>query len=120
MARRAHLWPIMTDRVNTAPTAREPTDTIAVQQRAGVWRVTLNGDFHGDYARRYWALEAAFEKADDIAASGGVATITWAVDGQQDALLYSTGAPTPLDRSRRWPHRVAARLAKPRLAQTPA
>ncbi|HRO02011.1 MAG TPA: hypothetical protein PLS69_00185 [Terricaulis sp.] len=66
-------------------------DRISIRQRSGVWRVSVNGEFYGDYTRRYWAIEAAFEKADAIAAQGARATIAIAMDGQQDALLYDTG-----------------------------
>ncbi len=107
--------------------ARESIDRISIHQRAGVWRVALNGDFYGDYARRYWALEAAFDKADDIAASGGAATITWAVDGQQHAALYDTrrkpdveferAFDAPRARAHRRPPLVGESFAKELLAE---
>ncbi len=88
-------------------------DTISIRQRSGIWRVAVNGRFYGDYVRRYWAIEAAVEKADAIAADGGAAIITIAMDGVQDALLYDTRAPTspgargkrrkaPLSKARHW------------------
>ena len=91
----------MTSKANigAASTAPQTIDRIAVHQRAGVWRVMLNGHFFGDYARRYWAVEAAFEKADAIAARGGAAVITMAMDGRQDALLYDTRRPASRETS---------------------
>jgi hypothetical protein len=91
---RPDLKSIMTN--TSQPTLSAKTaDTISIRQRLGIWRVALNGKFYGDYTRRYWAIEAAFEKADAIAAKGGAATITIARDGAQDALLYDTRAPAP-------------------------
>lgn len=98
-------------------------DTISILQHSGIWRVALNGKFYGDYSRRYWAIEAAFEKADAIAADGGAATITIAMDGAQDALLYDTRAPAPRGardkpkraqwpKTRRWPPLVGESFAK--------
>ncbi len=115
----------MTDAIATA---HEAIARISIDQRAGIWRVSLNGDFFGDYSRRYWALEAAFEKADDIAARGGAAIITSAMDGQQDALLYDTRRPTPREeaeranqarprRTLRWPPLVGESFARRLLEQ---
>ncbi len=103
-------------------------DTISIRQRSRIWRVALNGKFYGDYTRRYWAIEAAFEKADAIAAKGGAATITIAMDGAQDALLYDTRAPAPRGagdkpkrlqwpKVRRWPPLVGETFAKRLLAR---
>lgn len=103
--------------------AAKTADTISIRQRSGIWRVALNGKFYGDYTRRYWAIEAAFEKADAIAAKGGAATITIAMDGAQDALLYDTRAPAPRGagdkpqdtqwpKTRRWPPLVGEAFAK--------
>jgi len=86
--------------------AHEKIERVSINQRAGIWRVALNGDFYGDYARRFSALEAAFEKADDIAERGGIAIITWTVDGQHDVLLYDTRRPAPRE--------YAERLFQPR------
>lgn len=92
----AHLRCTMANaRTSSAHQAQRGVDTIAIQQRAGIWRVARNGKFHGDYARRYWAIEAAFEDADAIAENGGAAIITIALDGAQDALLYDTRARNP-------------------------
>ena len=120
----------MVDTTNTdaTATAHEAIDRISVTQCAGIWRVSLNRDFFGDYVRRYWALEAAFEKADDIAARGGAAIITWTVDGQQDAPLYDPRRPTPrgkaeravearATRARRWPPPVGEGFARRLLEQ---
>jgi len=103
--------------------AAKTADTISIRQRSGIWRVALNGNFYGDYTRRYWAIEAAFEKADAIAAKGGAATITIAMDGVQDALLYDTRAPAPRvardkpkkaqwPQTRRWPPLIGESFAK--------
>jgi hypothetical protein len=125
-----------TESTGAAPTAREKIERISINQHASIWRVTLNGRFHGDYVRKYWALEAAFEKADEVAATGGAATITWTIDGEQDALLYDTRRPAPREkvkrdmarkkdnrapkwpRTRRWPPIVGERIAKRLLEQT--
>jgi hypothetical protein len=87
------------------PHTAEGPDKISVAPHSGIWRVALNGAFYGDYVRRYWAIEAAFEKADDIAARGGGALITLAIDGQQDALLYDTRRHARAHRARQPPAR---------------
>lgn len=119
---RPDLKSIMTN--TSQPTYPPKTaDTISIRQRSGIWRVAVNGNFYGDYTRRYWAIEAAFEKADAIAADGGAATITIAMDGAQDALLYDTRAPTPRNardkptkaqwpKTRRWPPLVGESFAQ--------
>lgn len=119
---RPDLKSIMTN--TSQPTYPQRTaDTISIRQRSGIWRVTHNGHFYGDYTRRYWAIEAAFEKADAVAADGGAATITIAMDGAQDALLYETRAPAPRGagdkakrpqwpKARHWPPLVGETFAK--------
>jgi len=119
---RPDLKSIMTN--TSQPTYPQRTaDTISIRQRAGIWRVAVNDNFYGDYTRRYWAIEAAFEKADAIAAKGGAATITIATDGAQGALLYDTRVPAPRDagdkpkraqwpKTRRWPPLVGESFAK--------
>lgn len=125
-----------TESTSAAAIAHEKFERISINQRAGVWRVAFNGRFYGDYVRKYWALEAAFEKADEIAAKGGAATITWTIDGEQDALLYDTRRPAPREnvkramtrkkdkramkwpRVRRWPPIVGESFAKRLLEQT--
>jgi hypothetical protein len=110
---------------NTSQPTHPPktADTISIRQRSGIWRVALNGQFYGDYTRRYWAIEAAFEKADAVAMDGGAAIITIAMDGAQDALLYDTRAPAPRaagdkatrahwPQTRRWPPLVGENFAK--------
>jgi hypothetical protein len=109
-----------TQSTGAAAIAHEKIARISINQRAGIWRVALNGSFYGDYVRKYWALEAAFEKADEIAASGGAATINWTIDGQQNTLLYDTRRPAPREqvkramwpRERRWPPIVGESFAK--------
>ena len=76
-----------------AATFVKPPDTIAIRQRAGIWRVSVNGDFHGDYTRKYWAIDSALRKADEISAEGGAAIVTTTLDGRHDALLYDTRSP---------------------------
>jgi hypothetical protein len=121
----------MTETLNThaAAAAAEPIHRICIRQRSGIWRVTLNDNFYGDYVRRYWALEAAFEKADEIAASGGAAIIVWTMDDQEDAMLYDTRRPATRDnagrayewpRTRRWPALVGETFAKRLLEQARA
>ena len=129
---RSHALSLLIDRPDLKSTmtntfqathAPQTADTISIRQRSGIWRVAHNGNFYGDYTRRYWAIEAAFEKADAIAAKGGAATITIAMDGAQDALLYDTRAPAPRHardkpkkakwpRTRRWPPIVGETFAK--------
>ena len=114
-----------TENTSATPNAHEQIERISINQRAGVWRVAFNGDFYGDYVRKYWALDAAFEKADEIAASGGAATITWTMDGQPNTLLYDTRRPAPRaevkramwPRERRWPPIVGESFAKRLLEQ---
>jgi hypothetical protein len=114
-----------TEGAGAAAIAHETIERISIDQHAGVWRVALNGRFHGDYVRKYWALEAAFEKADEVAANGGAATITWTIDAEQDALLYDTRRPAPRAMTRkkdnramkwpltrRWPPMVGESFAK--------
>jgi hypothetical protein len=62
-------------------------ETISIRQRTGIWSVSINGQFYGDYTRRQWAIDAAIEKADDITARGGAAVVR--TGGHQD-LLYDT------------------------------
>lgn len=119
---RPDLKCIMTN--TSQPTLSAKTaDTISIRQCSGIWRIALNGAFYGDYTRRYWAIEAAFEKADAIAAKGGAATITIAMDGAQDALLYDTRTPAPRGagdkpkrarepKTRRWPPLAGESFAK--------
>jgi hypothetical protein len=82
-----------TESTGAAAIAHKKIERISINQRTGVWSASLNGKFYGDYVRRYWALEAAFEKADEVAANGGAATITWTIDGEPNALLYDTRRP---------------------------
>jgi hypothetical protein len=98
----------MNYRARTAWGAAEP-HRISIEHRSGVWRVTLDGRFHGDYARRYWAIEGAFEKADDIAANGGSAIITMTLRGEQNALIYDTRSGPPASPPRSMPTRQPLR-----------
>lgn len=124
-----------TEGSGAAAIAHRNTERISVNQRSGIWRVDVNGKFYGDYVRKYWALEAAFEKADEVAVSGGAATITWTIDGEPNALLYDTRRPAPREkikramarkkddramkwpRVRRWPPIVGESFAKRLLEQ---
>lgn len=81
--------------------APQRIDRISISQRTGVFRVSVNGAFYGDYTRKYWPLEAAFEEADRIASSGDAATISWAIDGEQDTLLYDTRSPPRREKAKR-------------------
>jgi hypothetical protein len=109
--------------------AQREVETISIRQRSDIWRVAQNGKFYGDYVRRYWAIEAAFEKADAIGADGGAAIITITMDGEQDAVLHDTRAPAPRKavkkaakaewpRTRRWPPLVGETFARRLLEQT--
>jgi hypothetical protein len=117
-----------TESTGAAAAAHQKIDRISINQRAGIWRVSINGKFFGDYTRRAWALEAAFQKADVIAARNGVATVTWTMKGQRDAMLYDTRRPTPLEeaervferpQTRRWPL-IGERFARQLLARAKA
>lgn len=122
----------MTHAQTSQPThPAKAADTISIRQRSGIWRVAHNGKFYGDYTRRYWAIEAAFEKADKIAADGGAAIITIAMDGVEDALLYDTRTPAPRSggakaakpqwpKTRPWPPLVGESFAKRLLERTKA
>ena len=91
--------------------AQRDADTISIRQRPGIWRLAQNDKFYGDYTRRYWAIEAAFARADAIAKDGGAAIIMIAMDGEQDALLYDTRAPAPREAGKK-----AAKAKRPRLS----
>ncbi len=126
---RTDLKSIMTHAQTSQPTHPAKTaDTISIRQRSGIWRVAHNGKFYGDYTRRYWAIEAAFEKADAVAAEGGAAIITIAMDGVEDALLYDTRSParrgggkkaakSEWPKTHRWPPLVGESFAKRLLAR---
>lgn len=115
------LKSIMTN-LNTHQPTHMPkaADTISIRQRSGIWRVAYNGNFYGDYTRRYWAIEAAFEKADAIAAKGGAATVTIAMDGAQDALLYDTREPRNARRKRQTQEGAIAQDAPRRWSARPS
>lgn len=98
---------------NTASTDASETkdvDCISINQRADIWRIALNGDFYGDYSRKNWALEAAFEKADALAKLGRAAIITRTVDGQTDTPLYDTRCPLPREDAK---HMFEPQLRRP-------
>jgi hypothetical protein len=62
----------------TAPDQQEAppsSDVIRTQLRHGVWRVTRNDEFAGDYLAQQPAVEAAIELAHDIERQGGVAFV---------------------------------------------
>ncbi len=82
---------------------------LSIEQRSGVWRVALDGRFFGDYPRRYWAIEAAFEKADDIDANGGAAIIAMTLRGEQRALIYDTRSGPPASPPRSAPKHKRSR-----------
>lgn len=117
----ANLQSTMTNaHTSRAPHAQREAEIISIRQRAGIWRVARDGEFYGDYTRRYWAIEAAVEKADAIAADGGAAVITIAMDGEADATLYDTRQPAPREakaaksaferpQARRWPSLLGER-----------
>jgi hypothetical protein len=41
-----------------------------VKPRAGVWSVSLDGAFYGDYGAKDWAIDGAKAKARDLRAKG--------------------------------------------------
>jgi hypothetical protein len=59
----------------TAGIKLESETVIRVANRSGVWNVATNGKFHGDYARREWAMAAAHEKLHAVMRKGGRARI---------------------------------------------
>lgn len=54
---------------------------LAVLERSGIWRVTINGRFYGDYTKEEWAIEAALDEAQKIRRQGKAASIRL-VDGK--------------------------------------
>ena len=111
---RPHLWSTMRNTASTDASKTKVVDHISINHRADIWRVTLNGNFYGDYSRKYWALEAAIKKADALVELGRAATITSNVDGRTDTPLYDTRRPSSrkdakhmfesqLHRPLRWP-----------------
>ena len=133
IALKPHLGFILTNSSvsGAVAAAREKPDAISIKQRVGIWRVSLNGEFYGDYTRRYWALQAAFEKADELSARGRETVIASAMDGQQDVVLYDTRRPARrdtvedafkarFDTRRSWPPLVGESFAKRLLAQARA
>jgi hypothetical protein len=63
----------------TTPTppqeAAPSSDLIRTELRHGVWHVTRNDKFYGDYVARQSAVDAALELSRDIERSGGVALV---------------------------------------------
>jgi hypothetical protein len=84
----------------SADQTAQDAETISIRQRSGIWSVSVNGAFFGDYTRRPWAIDAAVEKADDFAARGGAAVVT--TDGHQNLVLYDTRRPAPAPREKDW------------------
>jgi hypothetical protein len=64
---------------------------IRVSTRSGVWTVTVNGRFYGDYVRRDWALEAAAEKQRAIVKKGDRALVHGANSQTQETFLRRAG-----------------------------
>lgn len=74
----------------SADTAPHAVEAVIIRPRSGVWRVDVDGKFYGDYSRREWAIEGAFERAHLAAARGGAAVVEAAGDGKHEATLYDT------------------------------
>lgn len=55
--------------------ASAPETVLLVTNRSGVWNVKIDGRFYGDYVRKDWALEAAFEKRREIVERNGRARV---------------------------------------------
>jgi hypothetical protein len=58
-----------------AQAGRRPTDLIRTELRHGVWHVTRNDAFLGDYNAPEPALDAAIKLARDIERGGGIAFV---------------------------------------------
>lgn len=52
-----------------------PETVLRVANRSGIWSVTIDGKFFGDYVRRETAVTAASEKLNEILLSGGRARV---------------------------------------------
>lgn len=52
-----------------------PETVLLVTNRSGVWNVKIDGRFYGDYVRKDWALQAAFEKRREIVEGNGRARV---------------------------------------------
>lgn len=48
---------------------------LQITHRRGIYRVTCDGVFHGDYTRRLWAVESAEEAARKLRKQGRQAEI---------------------------------------------
>jgi hypothetical protein len=66
-----------------------------IEQRAGIWRVLLDGRFFGDYREKLWAIDGAEEKGRALLLTGdSVQILIAAADGaiESDRMLK----PTPI------------------------
>lgn len=72
--------------VAPAATGAEPTEdpvtTIRSQRRNGVWQVTRNRVFHGDYTQSGPAMDAAVAVAREVQRKGGAAQILFDQEGR--------------------------------------
>lgn len=55
-----------------------------ITRRNGIYRVTRDGAFHGDYTRKLWAVESAEEVAHKLSKQGRQADI---VESEKQAAL---------------------------------
>lgn len=55
--------------------ATPSSDLIRTESRHGVWRVTRNDKFYGDYLAQQPAVDAALKLSRDIERSGGIALV---------------------------------------------
>jgi hypothetical protein len=96
--------------LDVAPTDQD-TEVILIRQRSGIWSVSVNGQFHGDYTRRDWAIEAAVEKAKEIAAHGGAAVVMF--DRQENVVHYDTRHSASARREKDWLQLLAQTFLRP-------
>ena len=94
-----------------AAPADQRKEVIFIRERSGIWSVSLNGKFLGDYTRRYWAIEAAVEKAKDIAAHGRAAVVMF--DGRQNVVHYDTRHAASVPREKDWLQHLTETFSRP-------
>lgn len=61
----------------------DPVTTIRSQRRSGIWQVTRDRLFHGDYTQPGPAMDAAVAVAREVQRKGGVAQILFDQEGRR-------------------------------------
>jgi hypothetical protein len=71
----------MSETFGAAPPQHRPPSTLQITLRRGIWRVTLDGAFYGDYRTSRHASDSVNAAAAALRAKGSVVTI---VDAKAD------------------------------------